>query len=60
MIINNNSNLINEEFIFEKGDTLLDHLYVRGSKRKDINNAIQSFTNHYNPGKIKTKPKERY
>ena len=52
-----NVNFIKENIIFEKGDTLLDHLYIRGSKRKDINNAIQSFTNHYNPGKIKIKTK---
>ena len=42
--VTNNSNLIDEDFSFNKGDTLLDFLYVPGAKRKEISSAIKSFS----------------
>ena len=57
--INNNSNLIEEDFIFNKGDTLLNFLYVPGSKRKEISSAIKSFSSKLNPVKIKLGTKGR-
>ncbi len=57
--IKNNSNLIDEDFIFNKGDTLLNFLYVPGSKRKEISSAIKSFSSQFNPVKIKLGTKGR-
>ena len=51
--VTNNSNLIDEDFSFNKGDTLLDFLYVPGAKRKEISSAIKSFSKSFNPAKIK-------
>ena len=55
--IKTNANFFDEEIIFEKGDTLLNFLYVPGSKRKEISSAIKSFSVYFDPVKIKTKTK---
>ena len=55
--IKTNTNFVDEEIIFEKGDTLLNFLYVPGSKRKEISSAIKSFSVHFDPVKIKTRTK---
>ena len=51
--VGNDSNLIDEDITFSKGDTLLDFLYVPGSKRKEISSAIKSFSSQFDPAKIK-------
>ena len=50
--VKNNTNFIEEDIIFNKGDTLLGFLYVHGSKRKEISSAIKSFSTQLNPSKI--------
>ena len=57
--INNNTNLQEEEITFKKRDTLLDFLYVPGSKRKEISSAIKSFASQSDPSKIKLGTKGR-
>ncbi len=57
--INNNTNLIEEEITFKNRDTLLDFLYVPGSKRKEISSAIKSFSSKFDPSKIKLGTKGR-
>ncbi|MDC3024190.1 M23 family metallopeptidase [Alphaproteobacteria bacterium] len=51
--VKGNISIINENFIFNKGDTLLNFLYVPGSNRKEISSAIKSFSSQFNPLKIK-------
>ena len=51
--VKESSNIIEENFIFSKGDTLLNFLYVPGSNRKEISSAINSFSSQLNPSKIK-------
>ena len=49
----NSDGTVSTEFSFNKGDTLLDFLYVPGAKRKEISSAIKSFSKSFNPAKIK-------
>ncbi|MEC8100375.1 MAG: M23 family metallopeptidase [Pseudomonadota bacterium] len=56
-IVPKNSNFADENIVFNKGDTLLNFLYIPGAKRKSINEALNAFSVHFNPKKIKIKTK---
>ena len=53
------SKLIEDEIVFEKGDSLIKFLYAPGALRKDIRNAIKAFSIYMKPQNIKEKTKGR-
>ncbi|MBF97120.1 MAG: hypothetical protein CMJ13_07860 [Pelagibacterales bacterium] len=55
--IKTDSKFSEEKITFAKGDTLLNFLYVPGSKRKEISSAIKAFSLYFDPEKIKIKTK---
>ena len=52
-----NSKFIEDEIVFEKGDSLIKFLYAPGALRKDIRNAIKAFSIYMKPQNIKEKTK---
>ena len=52
--IRHTNNLVEDAITFNKGDTLLNFLYIPGAKRKEISNAIKAFSKYFDPSKIKS------
>ena len=52
-----NSKFVEDEIVFEKGDSLIKFLYAPGALRKDIRNAIKAFSLYMKPQNIKEKTK---
>ena len=52
-----NSKFIEDDIVFEKGDSLIKFLYAPGALRKDIRNAIKVFSIYMKPQNIKEKTK---
>ena len=50
--VKNNTNFVEEDIIFNKGDTLVGFYMCPVLKRKEISSAIKSFSTQLNPSKI--------